>query len=447
MFKAGVRGLFITIGYIFLSVGAYANNTPQIHTHINPERITSIACDTTAQSCLGVGFEFKFKKLSEKASSFSMENTVYKTKDGGKTWGEPQHLSHGIHDAVLDGWDGMERFMFASKEAGMKVYCNASAQKCLVAGPKVINKQFYTIVHQIGDAGLTSSHEAALLPTPDLADMRVDGIACSDSGNQCLLLNYPYVYTSDDLGTTWSSPRLLPEPASGYETHDGAYRDTQMRCSDSGLMCTVIAHNQYPADQAPIFIYVTKDGGATWSTPYALEAADKQIEATDTDVISGLHCDSSGLKCMALRARLLNDEHVLNTRVDVYTTEDSGVHWDNISQVDNQDGMIEEALGPLDCDKTGNTCVVIHAEAGTEDATANAYITHDRGQSWTHQRIAEANSFWGLTDIACDDSGVLCQVVGIKDIYEVPDALRAEQPNIQAQLQQAHLKSQRKAQN
>ncbi|MDX2346455.1 MAG: hypothetical protein QNK11_06270 [Legionella sp.] len=219
-----------------------------------------------------------------------------------------------------------------------------------------------------------------------------------------------------------------------------------VHCDASGQQCLVAGPKRVDESFYTI-VHQTEDGGATWSTPYALEAADKQIEAVDMGGISGLYCDASGLKCMALRYRLVKQEHVLNAQTDVYTTENSGMVWEKTGHVDNTDGTLYESLSLLDCDKTGDTCVAIHAPSGEEDATADAYITHDRGQNWTHKAIAEVNTFWALTGIACDDSAVICQVVGIKDIYRVRDMLHAGQPNIQGKLQRAHLNLQHKAQN
>lgn len=383
-------------------------NVMQIKTSI--ENLTSIACDVSAKRCLAVGFDLNIKELDEERAIVSMENKVYRTQDGADTWSQPQVLSHGIHDLMLSGIEELAEFQSVQMQSHMTIYCNASGLSCLIAGPKKIDHQSYIIIHATDDGGL-NWHDAQLLPVVLEHERvgRVDGLACDESGHSCLLLNYPYAYTSENGGQTWMSPVLLPEPEIGYAPYDVV----QMSCSASGLVCRVVVGEG--SDPAPILTYVTQDGGLTWSNPYVLtDPEDKKNEKIDTDFFSNLHCDRSGLNCMALRYRLVKEGLILRTLMDVYTTSNTGLVWEKTGTIDHMDGNLYEPFGVFDCDETGQTCVAIHSPAYTEDSEARAYITYDRGQHWKGQllNISPKSSF--ITDIFCDNLGLLCQAVGIR---------------------------------
>ena len=136
------------------------------------------------------------------------------------------------------------------------------------------------------------------------------------------------------------------------------------------------------------------------------------------DVFSNLHCNRSGLTCIALRHQEIQQEHgVIITAVYSYTTLDGGIHWKKTGVIDNSDGEIYEPFSVFDCDKEGMTCVAIHSPVGVEGSRPLAYATYDGGQTWSKKalEIPEESTTTIVLDLFCDDNAVLCQAVGMQD--------------------------------
>lgn len=403
-FKAfGVALGFVSVVFSSALRAEPVSDLTKIKSHFS--NLISTSCDAKAEHCLAVGFDRTVAwDEAENHGTFSLEHKIYKTDDGGETWGETAVLSHGLdHARLTNDIEGFVLFYLYWMEQNKTIACDASGQTCVVAGIKT-SGEGALITHATADGGL-NWHEAQLFPMEERSRGGIDGLACAKSGEACLLLSYPYAYASHDQVQTWSESVLLPEPPLPYSYYDAVH----MSCSDSGLMCTVVVGKF--SDPVPLITYATQDGGLTWREPYVLDAP---VDGNDTDFFSNISCDSSGSICMALRHQLIHDGLILRPQMDVYTTSSQGVTWEKTGTVDSTDNALYEPFGALDCDASGQTCVAVHSPAYTEGSVPRAYITHDRGHTWTG-RVLEtpvADSF--VTDIFCHEDGVLCQVVGIR---------------------------------
>ncbi|MDF1646993.1 MAG: hypothetical protein P1U61_08460 [Legionellaceae bacterium] len=399
MYRLSLLGAFVASSVFSMDL---IPDLVQVKTHLN--NLTSIVCDNTAERCLTISTEVIEKFLDESHVLYSIDHCVYQTGNGGETWSKPFTLSGGTHDVVVStDVGGIEEYNKLQAEKYMQIRCDDTGTTCLIAGVKYIKSAPYMIVHKTQDGG-AHWNESKLIPFSGKVS-GLDNLVCGQSGDRCLLLAYPLAYISKDSGQTWSQPISFPKPKTGYPWFDRSH----ISCSYSGLRCTVVTG-------MPAITYVTQDGGLTWGGPYELEAENYTDEVVDTDYFSKIHCDSSGLNCMALRYRLvkrMNTSSVLTTFIDVYTTANSGITWKKTGTINNSDWALYEAFGLLDCDKTGQRCVAIHSPAGTQGSKPRAYVTTDRGQNWQHVKIKSSENI-ELSDLFCDSNGILCQAVGLK---------------------------------
>ena len=401
-----IKKYTLITGFIstLLSCVAFSMNTAvdtiQIKTHFN--NFNAISCDNTAQRCLAVSM-VRNSKGNEKDYAVSV------TQDGGNTWDNPIILQRFLK--TVDDRDTM------------KIHCDNSGLSCLIAvsmhNPEnTWPERSHVIVYTSYDGGVHWS-EPKLLPGV-LAN--IVGLSCSQSGDSCLLLGQynsmatPHIYMTQNAGLTWSGPLRLPKANKSNEAYDSVLG---MSCSDSGLVCTVVGGSNHPTT------YTTKDGGMTWIGPNLLKEEINEVPSTvGDDFFSNLHCNSSGLSCIALRHQYVyQDRGVVVTAVYSYTTLDGGIHWQKTGVIDNPDGEIYDPFSVFDCDKEGQTCVAIHSPVGVEGSRPLAYVTYDGGQTWSKKEleIPEESTTAILLDIFCDDNAVLCQVVGMQDPYQLKD--------------------------
>ncbi|MDP3561099.1 MAG: sialidase family protein [Legionellaceae bacterium] len=404
-----ITGLISTL----LSCVAFSMNTTvdsiQIKTHFN--NFNAISCDSTAQRCLAVS-------VIRNSNGNEKDYAVRGTQDGGNTWDSPVILQRFLK--TVDDRDEM------------KIHCDNSGLACLIAvsmhNPENLwPERAHVIVYTTYDAGIHWS-EPKLIPG---VLVNMVGLSCGQSGDNCLLLGQynnmatPHVYMTQNAGLTWSGPLRLPKSNNSDEAYDSVLG---MSCSDSGLVCAVVGGSMHPTT------YITKDGGYTWLGPNLLKDEINEIAGNvGEDFFSNLHCNSSGLSCIALRHQYIyQDRGVMVTAVYSYTTLDGGIHWKKTGAIDNLDGEIYEPFSVFDCDKEGLKCVAIHSPVGDEGSRPLAYATYDGGQTWSKKvlEIPEESTTTILLDIYCDDNAVLCQAVGMQDPYHLKTfALRKHRLN------------------
>lgn len=376
-----------------------AAHSIQIKTHLN--NLNSISCDSTAQRCLAVS-------LVQNSNGNKKDYVVLATQDGGTTWNSPVVLQR-----LLDTVDDRDR---------MKIHCDSTGLVCLIAvamhNPEnQWPERAHVIVYKTSDGGIHWSN-AKLLPGV-LANLV--GLSCSQSGDNCLLLGQynnmatPHLYMTQNAGLTWSGPLRLPKA----NNSDKGYLDdiSGMSCSDSGLVCTVVGGSSHPTT------YTTENGGYNWIGPNLLKEQSNDIPGIQSvDFFSNIHCNRSGLTCIALRYQEIEQEHgVISTVLNSYTTHDAGINWEKTGVIDNPGGEINEPFSLFDCDKEGRACVAIHSPIGVEDSQPIAYATYDGGQTWSKKdlEIPQVATSTILLDIFCDDNAILCQVVGMQAPYQL----------------------------
>lgn len=372
-------------------------DSTQLKTHVN--NLTSISCDATAQRCLAVGF------ISKKDN---INHVVYNTQDGGYTWSKPITLYRSIK-IPMENWNNRI----------MKVSCDDAGMLCYVAGSMRTHTKEYMVIYNTYNGGLTWSKQR--FPRKQNSFSHVTGLVCGADGEHCVLLGKDegisgasFVYTTNDMGQTWSELRTLPK-----SKNRTAYDEAEdISCSDSGLICTVVGgmdgYVQGSYAVKPIS-YVTTDGGATWSDPQILDQKNTTTSANapSVDEFSHVRCNHSGSTCTALRHLEIPDGSLLLTVVDVYATSDNGLTWQKIGSLDNSDGKLYERIHAFGCTKDLQTCIAVHSPVGVEDSQPNIYITRDAGMNWTHQELGTPEDGAAFMDLFCDDNATVCQIVGI----------------------------------
>ncbi len=367
-----------------------------LKTHVN--NLTSISCDVTAQRCLAVGFVSKKDNI---------DHVVYSTQDGGYTWSKPIIL-YSSFKIPMENWNSRI----------MKVSCDDAGMLCHVAGSKRTHTKEYMLAYTTYNGGLTWSEQRFLRKQNSFS--YVKGLACGTWGEHCVILGKDdeasgasFVYTTADMGQTWSESRTLPK-----SKNRTAYVEAEdISCSDSGLICTVVGGmNGYVQGFYVVkpISYVTTDGGVTWSEPQILDQKNTttSTNAPSVDEFSQVRCNRSGSTCTALRHLEIPSGSLLLTVVDAYTTIDNGFTWEKIGSLDNSDGQLYERIHAFGCGKDLKTCVAVHSPAGVADSQPYVYITHDAGMSWAHRELGIPEDGSAFMDVFCDDNATICQIVG-----------------------------------
>jgi len=127
--------------------------------------------------------------------------------------------------------------------------------------------------------------------TPDPTSLntyfnRLHSVSCDKTGTICTAVGFGaegtihdlLVYTTQDAGITWSNPILLTSPNEEQEL--GTYQKwSNVSCNDSGLMCMITSSAITQKKLKPV-VYMTADGGATWSDPNVLPLPKKSQQTT-----------------------------------------------------------------------------------------------------------------------------------------------------------------------
>lgn len=401
----------------------------QITTHFN--ELTGIACDNTAQYCVAVGTTMHDTKI---------DHIVYTTHDGGITWDHKTTLTHPDQEDALTETDDP----LSSGQVFTTIRCDSTGYDCLIAGTTTIEGQPNIFTYTSHDGG----HNWSMPNIINLADQTptrtfIDDypflrLKCNASATRCLLASNtisqqqhsPAVFTTQNLGESWSPATLLNVPSNvpyGLDILD-------LGCDQSGLICTAVASTQdsYDDKQTPQppqmgMVYSTHDGGTTWSDAKPLmisQGTNQDAVASPNDVINLLTCDQSGLSCIALGASYIvkrtetsteNSVEIVANSSHSYLTKNGGLSWQDTSELATDKGFIQ-AFTALDCDASNRFCaaVGIKSDENNEDTFYPViHTTTDSGQTWQKKPFTPLENASSLMlDVFCSEDAAFCHTVG-----------------------------------
>jgi len=357
---------------------ASSSETTQFIVHQNR---ANIACDTTAQRCVTIEDSYMRDPMTWNGLTYSIARS---TEDGGLTWSKPKSFC-----------------MVVNRSSLTTASCNGTGSTCVIGGLDWDADGMVLFVRKDqSDWRRTQAFGSKWMSIK---------LACSTTENRCILLgnlaSKSFVSISEDGGMTWSQPSNLPQPEN---TSSAKVNPIDMSCSDSGLVCMIVGGMKISLEntsfEKPIS-YITTDGGHAWRFSELLEESDNKT--TEFNTFSNVSCNDSGSECIALRHQKRPEGSI----IDTYMTMDGGVTWEKTSNTDNNDGILHEPVSHLRCDKTNlNYCVAIINSSIGEKVEPVAYISHDKGRTWTLQSLNISNNQSRIRDMFCDEHLTLCRV-------------------------------------
>lgn len=210
----------------------------------------------------------------------------------------------------------------------------------------------------------------------------------------------PLAYSTSDIGYTWSNP-VLPQISGATGILYGT------ACDSSGLRCIAVGTKTISG-----VIYATSyntiDGGNNWT-----ETSPLSPSASDTPVLLGVACDSSGIFCTATG---YYDDALSNRYNLIYTTNNGGNSWNSFIDPGEVSNSTDNSLNAVACDNTGAVCTTIgSALDGSGSRLLYSFTTRNYGVTWNGPTLLPSSADTtqaNLSGIACDSTGLHCTTVG-----------------------------------
>ncbi|HVT62743.1 MAG TPA: sialidase family protein [Legionellaceae bacterium] len=382
----------------------------QITTHFSD--VTGIACDSSAQYCVAVGYVLQPQQI---------DHLIYISQDGGIHWSANPILAHPDSEDTSDHTSTDPRIQ-------MKIACSNTGMDCTVAGTTTKAGQPYILTYHSHDGGLNWSTPTILPlfhsdqpPKGNLENLPLVNVQCGLSGMQCMIAshtpyednNEPIVYLSKNGGDSWSEPIFLPLRVGD----DAGIRIHDLSCDHSGLICTAIGStksSRHP-NGTPI-MYATQDGGQSWSPARSLLIAqlfNADYIISKHDFLNQISCDYTGLNCIAI------GHHHQKTQYDeiiplnsAYQSKDAGRSWRHAIEIDANDRFGDNIFTALHCDVGASICTAVGYNAKGEELQPIIYTTSDAGQSWQKKEFEPPLAALGLLDVFCADNAAICHAIG-----------------------------------
>jgi len=404
-FKLTVVAILMGSAPCFASTNIAENDNPTLKTYLN--RFLGIACDKTATACVAVGFgkePLEFQRLvyttqdagvtwsapiallsvpaetkdSIHHAKISCDATgqkciivssamkknipapiVYSTKDGGLTWSDPMLLP--LPKATVEQQDA---------EIGTSVSCNDSGDNCVIAGALYNDDdsnnhpQRDPLLYTTKDAGHTWNLSTLPAATTYSHGTTLVNVNCDNSGLACVIVgnaltkdsfwsntysSKPIVYTTQDGGTKWSKPIILP---TAVTDSNGSTLD-DVACNSTGSQCTAIGHTEdHNATITKYFSFATANSGVAWGA---------QSEVFSSDSINGelrsLDCDEAANHCTAVGTRKFgNIKTKMVYKPLIYSTTNGAANWVRNATLSFPTFSY---LTDIACSKTENRCIAV----------------------------------------------------------------------------------------
>ncbi len=272
---------------------------------------------------------------------------------------------------------------------------------------------------------------------------RLDAVSCDKTATQCVAVGFGgeyhlherLAYTSQDGGLTWSDPIALASPKEEITpVLNDSPNPANINCDESGQQCIVTSSAIIERVPTPV-VYITKDGGLTWSAPKTLplpKGVNKTQVYGNNSLFTAISCDQAGVVC-TIAGGLAGDREAVPL---IYTTKNAGEVWKLFSSLRQPSYQAPSSiyhgtsLSGVSCNFSGRNCVavgnsVISTSFFSEHYSSHpvAYYTQDGGDHWSKPVVLsmeETDSNAGtLVDVACDGAGMQCTTIGyIYDFYK-----------------------------
>lgn len=255
---------------------------------------TKISCNDATQRCIIV-------------SAALIDNIptpiVYRSQDSGFSWSDPLVL------LLPKSLSKKQQYAYPSS-IDTHVSCDYSGINCVIAATVKGEVRYTPLLYVTNNAGYSWTL------TKNLKDISTDNcvpngtalqsVRCDGTGYFCMAVGFvitknsfwsfyysskPVVYTTEDGGTHWSKPLILPTKI----TSTNASTLNDVSCSMLDRKCTAIGYNvDFKTNEYQHFTRVTNNGGNDW------EAASPVTSNSFGSALHTIKCDETGDSCTAI---------------------------------------------------------------------------------------------------------------------------------------------------
>lgn len=417
--------LSVVFLFFFTSIANTSPNQtvlPPIKTYL--DRFLAIACNNTANRCVAIGFG---------KDPLASSRLVYTTDDAGVTWNEPIPLHSPTAALNDDKITSPHPAKISCDDAGQRCVIVSAALINNLPTPIVYKSQDGGLTW--GEPLVLSLPKVVNNKQPYHYPAAIDThISCDYSGINCVIAatvksdtTYtPVIYTTHNAGNTWALTKNFKDKSSDNCVPHGT-KLTNVHCDSSGFFCMavgfVIHKNSFwniHYSSKPV-VYTTEDGGIHWSEPVILP-----IKSTNTNAstLNDVSCSKLDKKCTAIG-------YIVDFKTNQYdhfavVTNNGGMDWEAITPISSN--TLGSALDVLKCDDSGDNCTAIgwynKQNAGETVFKPLIYQKIAGEKEWLKNAQGTYLPYSSLKDLFCNADSHLCIAVGVQTDLSDTNALR-----------------------